>query len=99
LEGIGAQWYEQFKAIVGHEPDAYATYSFEAAVVALQAIDQVGEADRAAILDAMFSTEGFRGLIGEWSFTETGDTTADTISLNVVTDGVITFQEVIGLPE
>jgi branched-chain amino acid transport system substrate-binding protein len=99
LEGIGAQWYEQFKAIVGHEPDAYATYSFEAAVVALQAIDQVGEADRALILDAMFTTEGFRGLIGEWSFTETGDTTADTISLNVVTDGTISFQEVIGLPE
>lgn len=99
LEGIGGQWYEQFKEIVGHEPDAYATYSFEAAVVALQAIDQVGEADRTAILEAMFATEGFRGLIGEWSFTETGDTTADTISLNTVTDGMISFQEVIGLPE
>lgn len=99
LQGIGADWYEQFKAIVGHEPDAYATYSFEAAVVALQAIDKVGNADRAAILDAMFTTEGFRGLIGEWSFTETGDTTSDTISLNVVTDNVITFQEVIGLAD
>ncbi len=99
LEGIGADWYEQFKAIVGHEPDAYATYSFEAAVAALQAIDQVGEKDRTKILEAMFATEGFRGLIGEWSFTETGDTTADTISLNVVTDGTIAFQEVIGLPE
>ncbi|MBA2776024.1 MAG: branched-chain amino acid ABC transporter substrate-binding protein, partial [Chloroflexia bacterium] len=49
-------------------------------------------------LDAMFTTEGFRGLIGTWSFTETGDTTADTISLNVVEGAVITFQEVIGLP-
>ncbi len=99
LEGVGAEWYEAIKAIVGHEPDAYATYSFECAVVALQSIDQVGTNDRAAILDAMFATSEFRGLIGTWSFTETGDTTADTISLNVVTDGAITFQEVIGLAE
>jgi branched-chain amino acid transport system substrate-binding protein len=99
LEGVGAEWYNQFREIVGHEPDAYAVYSFECAVCALQAIDSVGVNDRAAILDAMFTTEGFRGLIGTWSFTETGDTTADTISLNVVQDAAITFQEVIGLPE
>ncbi|MDQ3442138.1 MAG: branched-chain amino acid ABC transporter substrate-binding protein [Chloroflexota bacterium] len=99
LEGVGAEWYTQFREIVGHEPDAYAVYSFEAAIVVLQAIDRVGVNDRAAILDAMFTTEGFRGLIGTWSFTETGDTTAATISLNVVQDSVITFQEVIGLPE
>jgi branched-chain amino acid transport system substrate-binding protein len=100
LEGIGATWREQFSPkIGGREPDAYSIYSFECAVVVLQAIDKVGEADRAKILDAMFHTEGFRGLVGEWSFTETGDTTADTISLNIVKDGVITFQELIGLAE
>jgi len=47
----------------------------------------------------MFATEGFRGLLGTWSFTETGDTSADTMSLNVVRDGTLTFQEQIGLPE
>jgi branched-chain amino acid transport system substrate-binding protein len=81
---------------VGHEPDAYSVYAFEAAVVALQGIDQVGDKDRAAILDAMFATEGFNGLLGTWSFTETGDTDAQTISLNVVQDGEITWQENIG---
>lgn len=100
LEGLGAQWREGFSPkIGGREPDAYSIYSFEAAVVVLQAIDKVGEADRAKILDAMFNTEGFRGLVGEWSFTDTGDTTADTISLNIVKDSVITFQEIIGVPE
>ncbi len=99
LDGIGAEWFTAISEILGRDPDAYAAYSFEAAVVVLQAIDQVGEKDRAAILDAMFTTEGFRGLLGTWSFTETGDTTADTISLNVVQDATITFQEVIGLPE
>jgi branched-chain amino acid transport system substrate-binding protein len=99
LEGIGATWRDEFSTIIGHEPDAYSIYSFDCAVVVLQAIDKVGEADRAKILEAMFATEGFRGLVSEWSFTETGDTTADTISMNIVTDGVITFEEVIGLAD
>ena len=99
LEGPGATWYETMKERVGHEPDAYSAYSFEIAVVALQAIDQVQEKDRRAILDAMFATEGFRGLLGTWSFTETGDTDSQTISLNIVTDGAITWQEDIGAAE
>jgi branched-chain amino acid transport system substrate-binding protein len=97
LEGVGAEWYDGMVERLGRDPDAYAVYSFECAVVVLQAIDQVAAKDRAAILDTMFSTSEFRGLIGNWSFTETGDTTAETISLNVVEGGVITFQEVIGL--
>jgi branched-chain amino acid transport system substrate-binding protein len=98
LEGVGAEFYNAIVERIGEEPDAYAAYSFDVAVCVLQAIDLVGAKDRAAILETMFATEGFRGMIGNWSFTETGDTDADTISLNIVQDGQITFQEVIGLP-
>jgi branched-chain amino acid transport system substrate-binding protein len=97
LEGVGAEYYNGMVERLGRDPDAYAVYSFECAVVVLQAIDQVKGKDRPAVLDTMFNTENFRGLIGTWSFTETGDTTADTISLNIVRDATITFQEVIGL--
>jgi branched-chain amino acid transport system substrate-binding protein len=97
LEGVGAEWYNAMVERLGRDPDAYAVYSFECAVVVLQAIDQVAAKDRPAVLDTMFNTSEFRGLIGTWSFTETGDTTAETISLNVVQDGAITFQEIIGL--
>jgi branched-chain amino acid transport system substrate-binding protein len=99
LEGVGAEYYNSMVERLGRDPDAYAVYSFECAVVVLQAIDQVKAKDRPAVLDTMFNTENFRGLIGTWSFTETGDTTADTISLNIVQDATITFQEVIGLAE
>lgn len=98
LEGIGKVWYDQFKAGLGHEPDAYAVYSFECAVAALQAIEQVGK-DRPGIITSLAGIEGFRGLIGTWGFTETGDTTATTISLNKVTSSQITFQELIAPPE
>lgn len=97
--GLAKAWYDGMVERVGHVPDAYSVYSFECAICAAQAIDIVGEKDREAILDQMFSTTDFRGLIGTWSFSETGDTTATTISLNQVQDGQITFQEVIAPPE
>jgi branched-chain amino acid transport system substrate-binding protein len=99
LQGVGKSWYDEFKGRLGHEPDAYSLYAFECAVVVLQAIDQVGEKDRAKILEAMRATKEFRGLIGTWSFTETGDTDSRTVSLNEVLDGVISFQETIAPPE
>jgi branched-chain amino acid transport system substrate-binding protein len=98
LTGAGAEWYTQMKARVNREPDAYSAYAFECAVVVMQAIDKVRTKDRKTILDAMFATEGFNGLLGTWSFTETGDTNATIISLNVVKDGQITFQEEIAPP-
>lgn len=99
LEGPGAVWAEQMRELLGREPDAYASYSFEAAVVVLQAIDAVGENDRAAILDAMINTTDFRGLTNTWSFTEEGDPDISTLSVNVVRDGVIEFDTTITPPE
>lgn len=99
LEGPGAAWATAMEEAVGRTPDAYASYAFEAAVVVLQAIDKVGEKDRAAILDAMWNTENFRGLSNTWSFTDTGDKDSASISVSEVIDGVITFQQVIMPPE
>jgi branched-chain amino acid transport system substrate-binding protein len=98
LTGAGADWYTRIKEILGHEPDAYAVYAYEAAVVAVQGVDVAGVNDRKAILDAMFGTEGFVGLLGTWSFLESGDTSLTTMSLSVIQDGVITFQEEITPP-
>lgn len=99
LEGPGAAWAQMMRDSVGREPDAYASYAFEAAVVVLQAIDKVGEKDRAAILDAMWNTENFRGLSNTWSFTDTGDKDSASISVSEVLDNVITFKQVITPPE
>lgn len=98
LQGAGAEWYDQMKSRLDREPDAYAVYAFEAAVASIQGIDKAQVKERVPILDAMFATEGFRGLLGTWSFLPTGDTNSTTISLNVVKDGAITFQEEIAPP-
>ncbi len=99
LQGAGKEWYDAMKKRLGHEPDAYSVYAFDCAVVVLQSIDKVGSKDRQAIIDAAMGIKDFRGMIGTWSFSATGDTTATTVSLNEVKSGVITFKQVIGAPK
>jgi len=91
--GAGKDYVDRITKRLGHTPDSYAVYSYEVAAVVVQAIDKAGVNDRAKILDAMFHTEGFRGLLGTWSFGPTGDTTSATISLNVVKNATLTFQQ------
>ncbi len=47
LSGAGATWAADMQERLGREPDAYASYCFEVAVVVLNAIDKVGDKDRA----------------------------------------------------
>lgn len=96
LTGPGADFNTRMTEIVGHTPDAYATYSYECTVAVIQAIDQVGEKDRAMILDALMATENFTGLVGKtWAFTETGDTDSPSMSVNEIApndEGVLAIQ-------
>ena len=49
----------------------------------LQAIDKAGTKDRAAILDALMSTENFHSLLGgTWSFTDTPGAASAGMSAN-----------------
>lgn len=95
LTGPGADFNTRMTEIVGHTPDAYSTYSYECTVAVIQAIDQVGEKDRAKILEALMATENFTGLVGTtWAFTETGDTDAPSMSVNEIApndEGVLTI--------
>jgi branched-chain amino acid transport system substrate-binding protein len=85
LEGPGADFATRLGEILGHTPDGYSTYSYEATVAVLQAIDAVGEKDRGAILEALMGTTNFTGLVGTtWGFTETGDTDAPIMSINEI---------------
>ncbi|MCA1647464.1 MAG: hypothetical protein LC797_19065 [Chloroflexi bacterium] len=59
--------------------------------VALDAIARAGRKDRVAIPDALFATRNFKGVLGTWSFGETGDTSLTTMSGRQVKNGV--FQD------
>src|SRR4029079_4131558 len=71
----GQDWYRRYKQQFQGEPDPYAAYGYEAMQVALGAIEKAGVKARAKIRDAVFATKDYDGVLGKWSFTDTGDTT------------------------
>lgn len=94
LKGPGKDYLDRIQTILGHLPDAYAVYGYECAVVVIQAIDRVGEKDRAKILDAMWNTTEFRSLLGgQWSFTDTGDTDATIMSVSKIENASFVWQK------
>ncbi|MBF2050064.1 MAG: branched-chain amino acid ABC transporter substrate-binding protein [Leptolyngbya sp. IPPAS B-1204] len=93
LTGKGKEWYDAYKAKFNTEPEPYAAYGYEAAQVVLNALNEVCEADRDKIREAVLATKDFPGLLGTWSFDENGDTTSTTMSGNVVKDGKWAFAE------
>jgi branched-chain amino acid transport system substrate-binding protein len=80
LTGKGKEWYDAYKAKFNSEPEVYAVYGYEAVNVALNAINQVCAKDRAKILDAVFATKDFDGVLGKWSFDANGDTSLTAMS-------------------
>jgi branched-chain amino acid transport system substrate-binding protein len=93
LPAKGAEFYTNFKTKVGHDPDPYAIFGYEAMNVALAAIDKAGTKDRAAIMKAISETKDYSGALGTWSFDENGDTTLADIRGFKVDGGKWVFQK------
>jgi branched-chain amino acid transport system substrate-binding protein len=87
LTGTGADWYRDYKAKFGSEPEAYAAYGYEAAKVVISAIGTAGSKDRLAIRNAVFGTSNYSGVLGTWSFDANGDTTLTDMSGRQVVNG------------
>jgi branched-chain amino acid transport system substrate-binding protein len=83
----GQDWYRKYKQQFQGEPDPYAAYGYEAMQVALASIEKAGVKDRAKIRDAVFATRNYDGVLGQWSFTDTGDTTLTGMSGRQVKNG------------
>ncbi|MBL8058091.1 MAG: branched-chain amino acid ABC transporter substrate-binding protein [Anaerolineales bacterium] len=87
LPEAGQKFYTDYKAKFNSEPEAYAIYGFESASVAIKAISTVCKKDKAAILQAVFTTKDFNGALGTWSFDANGDTNLYAMLGNVVKSG------------
>ncbi len=91
LTGNAAEWYKNYKEKYKSEPEVYAVYGYEAANVAMAAINKVCAKDRAKILDAVMGTKDFNGVLGTWSFDANGDTSLTTMSGAQVKGGKFEF--------
>ncbi len=70
---------------------AYSAYAYEAASIAIWAIQQAGAKDRAAVLAAMKSLRDFPGLFGPQNFDTKGDSLIHDIGLFTVRNGRFIF--------
>jgi branched-chain amino acid transport system substrate-binding protein len=84
--GKQAEWLTKYKAKYGGDPQPYAIYGYESAVVLLKAIQDNG-GDRAKMADSVKKIgTNFDGVLGKWSFDANGDT-SNTAHTGVVVQG------------
>lgn len=93
---VGKRLVRDYKKKYGEEPIGWATYAYQAAIVALEAIKKAGVKDRARILEAVRNTKNFEGITGKFSFDANGDTDRSDMVGFLIKDGKYQFQRLIG---
>jgi branched-chain amino acid transport system substrate-binding protein len=90
-------FYKEFKAKYGKDPEPYAIYGYEAMAVTLDAIKRAGESgnDRKAVVDEFFKTKARDSVLGTYDIDENGDTTLSDYGGNRIEGGKLVFDKVI----
>ena len=92
LSAEGREFVQQFEKKHG-EVHAYTAYAYEAANVMLDAIERASKdaggdvPDRQAVMEQVFATQNYQGVLGTWSFDDDGDTSLTRLSIQEVEDG------------
>jgi branched-chain amino acid transport system substrate-binding protein len=98
LTAKGQQFVQDYESQYDDAVQPYTAYAYEAANVMLDAIEKAskeGEVTREAVLQQIFATEDFNGVLGTWSFDEDGDTSLTELSIQRVENGQFEYQRTI----
>jgi branched-chain amino acid transport system substrate-binding protein len=92
----GQQFFKQFEQKYGEpNPDPYAIYGYEAARLALDAIERSGTGEKPDIIKALFETKDRQSVLGTYSIDENGDTTLTDYGVYSIKGGELTFDSTI----
>jgi branched-chain amino acid transport system substrate-binding protein len=92
----GQKFFDDFKAKYGvKNPDPYAIYGYEAARLALDAIQRSKTGKKEDVLKALFDTKDRQSVLGTYSIDENGDTSLTDYGVYSIKKGVLTFDETI----
>jgi len=78
-------------AFAGQELGAYSGPGYETSSIMIDAIKRAGKNDREAVCQALRETKNFKGVLGETTFDENGDTDNKVISFYEAKDGKWSF--------
>jgi branched-chain amino acid transport system substrate-binding protein len=101
LPAEGQEFVEQFEKEYG-EVHGYTAYAYEAANVMLDAIARAGEdgeVDREEVIQEIFATEDYKGVLGTWSFDQDGDTTLTELSVLRVEGGEFKLDRILDVED
>ena len=90
-------FFKEFKAKYGKDPEPYAIYGYEAMGITLEAIKNAGDKanDRQAVVDEFFKIKGRESVLGTYDIDENGDTTLSDYGGNRIEGGKLVFDKVI----
>jgi len=92
----GQEFFSQFEETYGEpNPDPYAIYGYEAARLALDAIERSGTGNKEDIIAALFDTTDRTSVLGTYSIDENGDTTLTDYGVYTIDGGELTFDSTI----
>ena len=101
LSAEGQEFVKTYESKYDDDIQPYTAYAYEAANVMLDAIERASEEaggevpDREAVVEQIFATEDYEGVLGTWSFDEDGDTSLTELSVQRVEDGAFVYQRTI----
>jgi branched-chain amino acid transport system substrate-binding protein len=93
----GQDFFKEYKAKYGKDPEPYAIYGYEAMSVALLAIQNAGDKgnDRQAVIDAFYKIKDRDSVLGKYSIDPNGDTTLSDYGGDTISGGKLVFNKVI----
>ena len=105
LSEEGQEFVQKFEEQYDEPIQPYTAYAYEAANVMLDAIERASEEaggdvpDREAVVQQIFATEDYQGVLGTWSFDEDGDTTLTELSVQRVENGEFKLDRVLDVAD
>jgi branched-chain amino acid transport system substrate-binding protein len=102
LSAKGQQFVQEYESRYDDPIQPYTAYAYEAANVMLDAIERAskkGEVTRETVLNEVFATEDYNGVLGTWSFDEDGDTTLTELSIQRVENGEFVYKHTVDAGE
>ncbi len=92
----GQEFFDAFEQKYNEpNPDPYAIYGYEAARLALDAIQRSGTGEKADIIKALFDTKDRQSVLGTYSIDENGDTTLTDYGVYTIEGGELGFDQTI----
>src|ERR671921_270085 len=105
LGAAGQEFIDKYEETYDDAVQPYTAYAYEAANVMLDAIERASKdaggdvPDREAVMEQVFATQDFKGVLGTWSFDEDGDTSLTRLPIQEVEDGEFRLNRILDVED